>query len=78
MDWRGVNETLRLVGSGCVRGDFMAEDDWKKERDERLQRLGLRPGPDSRPRCIHCGRPFDILMASAAEHGLCDDCLFDD
>lgn len=53
----------------------MAEKDWKQERDEQLQRLGLRPGPDTRPGCIHRGRSFDIHLASAGEHGLCNDCL---
>lgn len=59
-------------------GASMADNDWKKERDQRLQQLGLRPGPDSRPRCIHCGRPFDQHLAAAGEHGLCDDCLHND
>lgn len=57
---------------------MMADDDWKRERDERLQQLGLRPAADGRPRCVHCGLPFAAEMASAGEHGLCDNCLFDD
>jgi len=28
--------------------------------------------------CIHCGRPFSVARSAAGEHGLCDDCLFDD
>lgn len=52
--------------------------DAKNEQEERLRRLGLRPGPDTRPRCVHCGLPFNITSASAGEFGLCDDCLHKD
>lgn len=49
-----------------------------EDPNERLQRLGLRPGPDTRPRCVHCDQPFDEHLASAGEFGLCDACLHDD
>jgi len=56
----------------------MDEDRWKLERDERLKRLGLRSGPDERPQCIHCHRPFEQHRSAGGEYGLCEDCLFDD
>jgi hypothetical protein len=55
----------------------MSEDDARQEKDRRLKALGLRP-PDRHPdwvTCIHCGLPFDPVLASAAEHALCNDCL---
>jgi hypothetical protein len=56
----------------------MSNDDWTRQRDERLQQLGLRPQKDAQPQCVHCGRPFNAVTASAGDHGLCNDCLFDD
>jgi transposase-like protein len=56
---------------------IMADDDWKRERDERLVKLGLRKNRDSdqRPRCIHCGQPFDARLSSGGELGICQDCI---
>lgn len=54
-----------------------ASDDRKREREERLVRLGLLKTRDSdpRPRCIHCGQPFDQAMSSGGPYGICQQCV---
>ena len=51
----------------------MAEDQ-KREGEERLQGLGLRPGPESRPACMNCQSPVE-LTSTGAEHGMCQWCF---
>jgi hypothetical protein len=55
----------------------MAKDDWKREHDERLAKLGLggnRAQPES-PRCIHCGNPFDPHSSTGGAVGICQRCI---
>lgn len=57
----------------------MAQDDWKRERDERLARLWLRPRADDRgPGCVYCGGPLRGDGSAHEDAGLCDDCLHRD
>jgi hypothetical protein len=56
----------------------MADDNWKKERDTRLGRIGVRdPNKSDNPECIHCGRPFDPSKSTGGPYGMCQDCIDD-
>ena len=48
----------------------------REAKNERLTRLGLLRGErGDKPRCIHCGQPFDELLSSAGRYGICQSCV---
>jgi hypothetical protein len=57
----------------------MSKDDWKRERDERLAKLGLRGSAEQNegPQCIHCGNPFNPHLSTGGEFGICQNCIDD-
>lgn len=57
----------------------MAKDDWKRERDERLAKLGLHGDDDvgEGPHCVHCGQPFNPHLSAGGEFGICQSCIDD-
>jgi hypothetical protein len=55
----------------------VAKEDPKRDRDERLARLGLRPPGTDQPRCVHCGRPFLVHGSSGGAVGICQACIDD-
>ncbi|TDQ19892.1 hypothetical protein DEV91_12487 [Phyllobacterium brassicacearum] len=52
---------------------------WKQERDERLRKLGVGEQQSSSAiSCIHCNQLFEPWQSTAADYGLCDNCLHKD
>jgi len=58
----------------------MQGDDAREKKDQRLKALGLKPrdAHEIGPLCVHCGQPFNPVLAQAGDHGLCDQCLHKD
>jgi len=54
------------------------DENWKKERDERLKKLTLgNYPPKGNAECIHCGQPFFMHESTGGDVGICQQCIDD-